>query len=67
MLDHRQNKITLVDKNSNIAYFFVELEDEKGKKYGFQWIVEKVTSEGKFKNCWMTTSVSAPLILSKTI
>ena len=67
MLDHRQNKITLVEKNNNIAYFFIELEDEKGKKYGFEWIVEKVTSEGKFKNCWMTTSVSAPLILSETI
>ena len=49
------------------TFFFVELIDNKGVKVGFKWIVEKVLDEGEYKNCWMTTSVSQPMLLSKSI
>ena len=67
ILDHKKHKIILVNKRDNITYFFIELEDEEGNKYGFKWIVEKVLDEGEYKNCWMTTNVSQPMKLSQSI
>ena len=66
MLNHKDHKIILVEKKNNIAYFFVELDDQKGNKYGFRWIIEKVNNNGEFDNCWMTTSVSEPMPLSNS-
>ena len=66
MLDHKDHKIILVNKSYSIAYFFIELEIKEGNKYGFQWIVKKVINEGNFMNCWMTASVSLPMLLSKS-
>ena len=67
MLNHFEHKIYIVKKNDNIAYFFVELIDNKFVKYGFQWIVKKVIDDGIYKNCWMTISVSRPMKLSESI
>ena len=41
------------------------LYDVNGKKYGFEWTVEKVTENGDFKDCWMTVGVSRPMPLSQ--
>ena len=67
MLEHKDHNIIPFKKNDNIAYFFVELEDREGNIYRFQWIVEKVKDLGLFENCWMTTSVSKPIILKKSV
>ena len=45
---------------------YFEWKNNNGIKLGFQWVVEKVLDEGKYKNCWMTSSVSQPIILSKS-
>ena len=42
------------------------VSDIDGNKYKFHWIVEKVMNDGKFKNCWMTTSVSLPIPIAKS-
>ena len=64
MLEHRQHEIVSVKIVNNISYFFVELMDKNNDMYGFQWIVEKVLIEGDFKDCWMTKSVSLPILLN---
>ena len=66
MLEHKKHKIILVKNKINISYFFIELVDKIDNKFGFQWIVEKVLIEGKFKDCWMTTGVSQPIRLTKS-
>ena len=38
-----------------------------GNEFGFRWTVEKVTINGKFKDCWMTSGVSQPLPLAKSV
>ena len=66
LLDHKDHKIILVNNNQKIAFFVIELIDKEGNKFGFEWIVHKVINEGDFINCWMTTSVSQPMPLSKS-
>ena len=67
MLEHKDHKIILINENNFISFFLVELEDQEGNVYRFQWIVEKVTYQGEFENCWMTTSVSQPMLLKKSL
>ena len=66
MIQHLNHKIIMIESSENISLFFVELTDKNYNKFGFQWVVEKVLSDGQFKNCWMTTMVSAPLPLAKS-
>ena len=64
MLDHKKHDILEVKLENNIAFFFIELTSLDGKMFGFKWTLEKVNEEGVFKDCWMTTAVSAPMPLS---
>ena len=65
MIDHIDHKIIPVEEKETTSYYFVELTDVNGKKYGFEWTVEKVTENGDFKDCWMTVGVSRPMPLSQ--
>ena len=58
--------ITWVDENDKVAHYFIELIDDSGKKFGFKWTLKKVESSKDFLNCWMTTSVSSPMLLSQS-
>ena len=66
MLGHTDHNIISVSDRDFITYFFVEITDKEGNKYGFTWTLEKVITESKFKDCWMTTTVSQPLPLAKS-
>ena len=66
MLDHTDHTIISVSDRDFITYFFVEITDKEGNKFGFTWTLEKVIAESKFKDCWMTTAVSQPLPLAKS-
>ena len=66
MLDHTDNNIISVSNRDFITHFFVEITDKEGNKFGFTWTLEKVIAESKFKDCWMTTTVSQPLPLAKS-
>ena len=66
ILRHRKHNVIFVSKNGNTANYFVEIIDKIGNKYGFTWVVKKVQTVGKFKNCWMTTGVSRPILLAKS-
>ena len=65
MIEHMDHNIILVEEQENTSYYFVELTDINGKKYGFEWTVEKVNENGNFKDCWMTVGVSRPMPLSQ--
>ena len=65
MLDHLEHNIIPVEEEETVSYYFVELTDINGKKYGFEWTVKKVIENGKYKDCWMTIGVSTPLPLSQ--
>ena len=65
MIDHLEHKIIPVQEQEMNSYYFVELIDRNGKKFGFEWTVEKVNQNGKFKDCWMTVGVSQPMPLSQ--
>ena len=66
MLDHETHEIIKVKLEANTAYFFIELTDKQGDLFGFEWILNKVTNVGMYKNCWMTTSVSQPIPIAKS-
>ena len=65
MINHIDHKIIPVEEKETTSYYFVELTDVNGKKYGFEWTVEKVSEDGEFKDCWMTVGVSRPMPLSQ--
>ena len=65
MINHLEHKIIPVQEQEMNSYYFVELIDSNGKKFGFEWTVEKVNQNGKFKDCWMTVGVSQPMPLSQ--
>ena len=67
MLDHTDHNIISVADRDFITYFFVEITDKEGNKFGFTWTLEKVIAESKFKDCWMITAVSQPLPLAKSV
>ena len=66
MLEHQLHKIIPVSQEDDIAFFFIELTDKPGNKFGFQWTLQKVLTEGNYKNCWMTVGVSQPIPLAKS-
>ena len=66
MLNHLKHNIIEIEISENSAFFFIELIDKNGNEYGFRWILEKVLTQENYKDCWMTVSVSPPMLLSKS-
>ena len=66
MLYHLEHNIILVSNEANVSYFFIELTDKEGNKFGFRWIMKKVIINSEFKDCWMTIGVSKPLPIAKS-
>ena len=66
MINHKKHNINLVEQGVSISFFLVELVDKTDNKFRLQWIVEKVLLEGELKNCWMTISVSQPVLITKS-
>ena len=66
MLNHSDHNIIYVSDKDFVTHFFVEITDKEGHKFGFTWTLEKVITESKFKDCWMTAAVSQPFPLAKS-
>ena len=67
LISHQSAEITILKETENISVYKVTILTKNKKKYYYIWQVEKVLSEGKLKNCWMTTSVSNPKYLGEVI
>ena len=59
MIDHATHSIKPAKQGAGWQQFDVLMETNGGNVLFFSWVVEKVT-EGEYKDCWMTTAVSAP-------
>ena len=67
MIDHLSHTITQLDSKDNWAQFEVVILDKNKIYHKFNWQVEKYTSEGVLKDCWLTTMVSNPIPLGSSI
>ena len=67
LISHQNNKIIILKESVNKFVYKVYVLSKDKKKYYYIWQIEKVELEGKLKNCWMTTGVSDPIYLGKTI
>ena len=67
LISHQSAEITILKETEDISVYKVTVLTKNKKKYYYIWQVEKVLSEGKLKNCWMTSSVSSPKYLGEVI
>ena len=67
LISHENNKTITLKKTPDKFVYKVYVLSKNKKKYYYIWQIEKVELEGKLKNCWMTTGVSDPIYLGKTI
>ena len=67
LISHENHKTIILKKSQNKLVYKVYVLSKDKKKYYYIWQIEKVKREGKFKDCWMTTSVSDPIYLGETI
>ena len=67
MIDHLSHTITEVGISNKSSQFEVIILDKNKIYHKFNWRVEKFTSEGSLKDCWLTTMVSSPIPLGSSI
>ena len=67
LIEHENSEITVLSENENKTVYEVYILSNDKKKYSYTWQIEKVQTIGDLKNCWMTTSVSAPKFLGEVI
>ena len=67
MIDHLSHTITELGSSDKWAQFEVIILDKNKIYHKFNWQVEKYTSEGTLKDCWLTTMVSSPIPLGSSI
>ena len=67
LLNHLDHKVVEIKSTDLTALFEVTILDKNKVYYKFNWTVEKYTTEGPLKGCWLTTIVSAPMPLGSSI
>ena len=67
LLNHLDHKVVEIKSDDLTALFEVTVLDKDKAYYKFNWTVEKYTTEGPLKGCWLTTMVSAPMPLGSSI
>ena len=61
MINHKSHKINELQITDDMAFYFIELINQNGTRFGFNWMLQKVKTEGNYFDCWMTTSVTSPM------
>ena len=67
MINHLSHTITQLGTGDNWAQFEVIILDKEKIYHKFNWQVEKYSTEGPLKDCWLTTMVSNPIPLGSSI
>ena len=67
MINHLSHTITELGSSDKWAQFEVIILDKDKIYHKFNWQVEKYSSEGTLKDCWLTTMVSSPIPLGSSI
>ena len=64
---HLDSEIIEIFKTDDKYGFEVKILGQDKNYYKFQWIVTMYDREGPLKDCWLTTSVSNPVLLGSSI
>jgi len=67
MINHLSHTITQLGTGDNWAQFEVIILDKDKIYHKFNWQVEKYSTDGPLKDCWLTTMVSNPIPLGSSI
>ena len=67
MINHLSHSITQLGTGDNWAQFEVIILDKEKIYHKFNWQVEKYSTDGPLKDCWLTTMVSNPIPLGSSI
>tara|TARA_Y100000992_G_scaffold105984_1_gene69029 strand:- start:461 stop:934 length:474 start_codon:yes stop_codon:yes gene_type:complete len=67
LINHISHTITEVVSSDKWAQFEVIILDQEKIYHKFNWRVEKYTTDGPLKDCWLTTIVSSPIPLGSSI
>ena len=67
LIDHLNHTITELESSDKWAQFEVIILDKNKIYHKFNWQVEKYTTDGPLKDCWLTTMVSNPISLGSSI
>ena len=67
MINHLSHTINELGSSDKWAQFEVIILDKDKIYHKFNWQVEKYTSEGTLKDCWLTTMVSSQIPLGSSI
>jgi len=67
LLNHLEHEVLEFQIIDGITTYDVTILDKSKKYYKFKWIVEKNTTEGPLKDCWLTVMVSAPQPLGSSV
>ena len=67
MINHLSHTITQLGTGDNWAQFEVVILDKEKIYHKFNWQVEKYSTDGPLKDCWLTTMVSNPIPLGSSI
>ena len=66
LINHLSHNIRLLNKRRDQVIYEVEIISESGRLFSMYWMVS-VVKLGKFKDCWMTSNVSLPLLKGSAI
>ena len=67
LLNHLDHKVVKLKSSDLMALFEVTVLDKNKAYYKFKWQLERYTKEGPLNDCWLTTAVSAPVLLGSSI
>ena len=67
MINHLSHTITQLGTGDNWVQFEVIILDKEKIYHKFNWQVEKYSTDGPLKDCWLTTMVSNPIPLGSSI
>ena len=67
MINHLSHTITQLETGDNWVQFEVIILDKEKIYHKFNWQVEKYSTDGPLKDCWLTTMVSNPIPLGSSI
>ena len=67
LISHENAKTIILKESPEKFVFKVYVLSKDKKKYYYIWQIEKVESEGKLQDCWMTIGVSDPIYLGEVI
>ena len=66
LINHLSHNITFLNERRHQVIYEVEIISESGRLFSVDWVIS-VVKWGKFKDCWMTSNVSLPLLKGTAI